>query len=71
MMAKAVSCLQPGGIIVMNSVTSAVVTQATGHRPSSRQLWDEACHELGLQQEAPLHIQLNDYNPIEILKCRK
>ena len=45
--------------IVMNSVNMV-----------SRQLWDEACAELGLQQEPPLRFQVNDYNPIEILKCR-
>ena len=60
--------LAPGGVIVMNSVSSPVVDQMTS-RPSSRQLWDEACRELGLQQEPPLRIQLNDYNPIEILKA--
>ena len=27
--------------------------------------------ELGLTQVPPLHIQLNDYNPIEILKAKK
>ena len=44
---------------------------AADHRPSSRQLFDEACVHLGLQQEAPIHIQLDDYNPIEILKATK
>lgn len=70
-MKKVVCCLAPGGVIVMNSVTSPVVEQMTSHRPSSRQLWDEACAELGLHQEQPLRIQLNDYNPIEILKAVK
>ena len=60
---KVVHHLAPGGIIVMNSVTSPKVPA------NSRQLWDEACCELGLQQEPSLHIQLNDYNPIEILKA--
>ncbi len=69
-MEKVLRYLSPDGIIVMNSVTSAVVNQMTD-RPSSRQLWDEACQELGLQQQPPLRIQLNDYNPIEILSCRK
>ncbi|MBQ7495502.1 MAG: precorrin-6y C5,15-methyltransferase (decarboxylating) subunit CbiE [Bacteroidaceae bacterium] len=69
-MAKAAHYLCPGGIIVMNSVTSAVVSRMTD-RPSSRQLWDEACADLGLQQTPPLRIQLNDYNPIEILKAFK
>ena len=63
--------LLPGGVIVMNSVTSHVVEQQTGHRPSSRQLWDAACEALGLDQLPPMRILLNDNNPIEILKCRK
>jgi precorrin-6Y C5,15-methyltransferase (decarboxylating) len=68
-MAKVLTVMAPGGVIVMNSVTSPVVERQTAHRPS-RQLWDEACQELGLQQEPPLRIQLNDYNPIEVLKAK-
>ena len=67
-MAKVMTVLAPGGIIVFNSVTSPVVSQMTD-RPGSRQLWDEACTALHLSQEPPLQIQLNDYNPIEILKA--
>ena len=70
-MARVMRVLAPGGVIVMNSVTSTAVEQAKKGRPSSRQLWDEACAELGLRQESPLHIQLNGYNPIEILKAQK
>ena len=66
-MAKVLTVLAPGGVIVFNSVTSSVVEQVT-ERKSSRELWDEACTELGLQQEPPLRIQLNNYNTIEILK---
>ena len=66
-MTKVAGYLPPNGVIVMNSVSSPVVDQMT-NRPSSRQLWDEACRELGLQQEPPLRIQLNNYNTIEILK---
>lgn len=69
-MAKALTFLAPDGIIVFNSVTSPVVKQAT-NRPSSHQLWNEACEELGLQQSPPLRIQLNDHNPIEILTCKR
>ena len=69
-MAKVVTVLAEGGVIVFNSVDSPVVRQMT-ERPSSRQLWDEACEELGLEQRPPLRIQLNDYNPIEILSARK
>ncbi len=65
---QVLTVLAPGGVIVMNSVSSPVVDQMTS-RPSSRQLWDEVCRELGLQQQSPLRIQLNDYNPIEILKA--
>ena len=64
-MAKVLSVLAPDGVIVFNSVTSPKVPT------NSRQLWDEACEELGLQQEEPLRIQLNDYNPIEILKAHR
>ena len=64
-MAKVLQYLAPGGVIVMNSVKAPKVTT------DSRQLWDEACSELGLQQEPPLHIQLNDHHPITILKCKR
>ena len=66
-MTKVAGYLPPNGVIVMNSVSSPVVDQMT-NRPSSRQLWDEACRELGLQQAPSLRIQLNNYNTIEILK---
>ena len=68
-MAKVLTVLTKDGVIVFNSVTSPVVEQVT-ERKSSRQLWDEACAELNLQQATPLHIQLNDFNPIEILSAR-
>ena len=64
-MAKVLTVLAPGGVIVMNSVKAPLV------KTDSHQLWDEACSELGLQQEPPLRTQLNDYNPIEILKAKK
>ena len=64
-MAKVLCYLSPDGCIVFNSVTSPKVST------NSRLLWDEACQELGLRQEAPLRIQLNDYNPIEILKATR
>ncbi|MBR1668115.1 MAG: precorrin-6y C5,15-methyltransferase (decarboxylating) subunit CbiE [Bacteroidaceae bacterium] len=69
-MAKVLDYLTPDGIIVMNSVTSPVVDQMTD-RPNSRQLWDEACQALALKQATPLRIQLNNYNPIEILSCKR
>lgn len=64
-MRKVLTVLAPGGIIVFNSVTSPKV------HTDSHQLWNDACRELGLQQETPLRITLNDFNPIEILKCKK
>ena len=70
-MAKAVEVMAPGGVIVMNSVTTPVVEQMTNHRPGSHQLWDEACRELGLRQVPPVHVAIDDYHPIEILKAYK
>ncbi len=64
-MAKVVDVLADDGCIVMNSVIAPKVTT------DSHQLWDEACAALGLRQEPPIRIQLNDNHPITILKCRK
>lgn len=64
-MAKVLTVLPECGVIVFNSVTSPKVPI------DSRRLWNEACQDFGLRQEPPLHIQLNDYNPIEILKVQK
>ena len=63
--AKVLTVLSEDGVIVFNSVTSPKVPI------DSRRLWDEACQEFGLRQEPPLHIQINDYNPIEILKIKR
>lgn len=57
-MRKVAGCLQKGGCIVMNSVSQ-----------ESLKLFDEACASLQLLQRPPLHIQVNNYNPISILKC--
>ena len=62
-MAKALQYLSPDGVIVMNSVVAPKVTT------DSHRLWDEACAELGLRQEPPMRIQLNDNHPITILKA--
>lgn len=62
---QVLTVLAPDGVIVMNSVVAPRVTT------DSRQLWDQACQELNLQQEPPLHIQLNDHHPITILKCKR
>ena len=64
-MTKVLSVLNGDGVIVFNSVVAPKVLT------DSQKLWDEACKELGLKQDAPVHIQLNDNHPITILKCRK
>ena len=64
-MEKVLSVLTDDGVIVFNSVTSPKV------HTDSRLLWNEACMAFGLRQDAPLRLQINDYNPIEILRCRR
>jgi len=64
-MARVMTVLTDDGCIVMNSVTSPMV------HTDSHQLFSEACADLGLTQEPPTRIILNDNNPIEILKCKK
>ena len=62
---KMLTVLADNGIIVMNSVKAPKVLT------DSHQLWDEVCAELGLKQEPPTKIILNENHPIEILKCKK
>lgn len=62
---KVLTVLTDDGCIVMNSVKAPKVLT------DSHQLWDEACHELGLKQDAPTKIILNENHPIEILTCSK
>ena len=64
-MEKVLTVLSDDGVIVMNSVVAPKVPT------DSRRLWDDACGQLGLLQEQPLHIQLNDNHPITILKCKR
>ncbi len=64
-MTKVVQYLAPDGIIVMNSVVAPKVTT------DSHRLWDEACRKLGLRQDQPTRIQLNDHHPITILRCKR
>ena len=64
-MAKVFHYFTPDGCIVMNSVKAPKVLT------DSHRLWDEACQELGLQQEPSTKVLLNDNHPIEILKCRR
>ena len=49
--------LQPGGCIVFNSVS-----------PNSRELFRKGAENAGMSLYPSLHIALNDYNPIEIMK---
>ena len=63
--AKVLTVLAPGGVIVMNSVKAPKVLT------DSHQLWDEACQELGLTQETPMRIVVDNHHPIEILKAIK
>ena len=62
---KVLTVLTDDGCIVMNSVKAPKVTT------DSHRLWDEACQELGLRQEPPTKIILNDNHPIKILKCNR
>ncbi len=64
-MARVLTVLTDDSCIVMNSVTSPMV------HTDSHQLFNDACAELGLTQEPPTRIILNDNNPIEILKCKR
>lgn len=60
MMAKLCEVLPSGGCMVMNCVTE-----------ESNRLFEEACQSLPLTPQTPLHLTLNDYNPITIRKCIK
>ena len=64
-MKKVLTVLTNDGCMVMNSVKAPKVTT------DSHQLWDETCQELGLTQEHPMRIVIDEHHPIEILKCRK
>ena len=64
-MAKVLTVLADDGCIVMNSVKAPKVLT------DSHQLWDEAFRELGLQQELPMRIIIDEHHPIEILKAHK
>ena len=64
-MAKVLQYLKPDGCIVMNSVKAPKVLT------DSHLLWDEACQELGLQQEPPMRIVIDEHHPIDILKAHK
>lgn len=62
-LAKVTTVLAPDGVIVMNSVKAPKVLT------DSHQLWDEACQELGLKQEPPIRIVIDEHHPIAVLKA--
>ena len=62
---KVLQYLNPGGCIVMNSVKAPKVLT------DSHKLWDQACQKLGLTQELPIRIVIDEHHPIEILICKK
>lgn len=64
-LAKIITVLNDDGVIVFNSVVAPKVSI------DSQKLWNEACTELGLRQDPPTRIQLNNHHPITILRCRK
>jgi len=64
-MQQVLTVLRDDGIIVMNSVVAPKVTI------DSQRQWNEACDQLQLRQDPPLHIQLDEHHPITILKCRR
>ena len=64
-LAKVMTVLKDDGVIVFNSVVAPKVSI------DSQKLWNEACMELGLRQDPPTRIQLNEHHPITILRCRK
>ena len=64
-LAKVMTVLKDDGVIVFNSVVAPKVSI------DSQKLWNEACIELGLRQDPPTRIQLNEHHPITILRCRK
>jgi len=57
MLEKISQVLEPGGCIVFNSVSE-----------TSKRLFTEAVEASGLSLQPSLHIALNDYNPIKIMK---
>ena len=57
-MERSAAFLQPGGKIVMNSVTG-----------ESRDTFLAEARRLGLETEAPLHVAIDEHNPIDILSA--
>ncbi len=64
-MRKVYAHLSPGGCIVFNSVTSNLV--AAG----SKESFMSVANSLGMSMDEPMHIELDNNNPIDILKAIK
>ena len=64
-MRKVYAHLSPGGCIVFNSVTSNLV--AAG----SKESFISVANSLGMSMDEPMHIELDNNNPIDILKAIK
>jgi len=60
MFMKIANYLMDDGTVVMNSVTE-----------QSRSAFVDACKAVGFSIEKSHHVSVDDYNPIEIMKCRK
>ena len=67
---KANDYLLPGGVMVYNCVSPSSVSDRR-IRSDSQEIFCRKAAELGLIVEQPLHVAINDYHPIDILKARK
>ncbi len=67
---KVSECLLPGGVVVYNCVSPSSVSDAR-IRTDSRQIFEQTAAECGLVLEPALHVAINDYHPIDILKARR
>ena len=70
MIRKAEKCLKAGGVLVYNCVSPEAVSDSR-IRTDSRQRFVETAEACGMKVELPLHVAINDYHPIDILKARK
>ena len=67
---KAAETMTSGGILVYNCVAPSSVTDAR-IRTDSRERFEKTAMQCGMTIEEPLHVAINDYHPIDILKARK
>lgn len=70
MIEKAVSYLSPGGVVVYNCVLPESITDER-IRKDSRQIFEDTAIRLGMELCTPQCVTINDYHPIQILKCKK